>query len=240
MLRGFKSRLRRLLVDDPVAGNNCLRVGVRFVCWNQVPGDYLEFGCGFGRSFIESYHLFRSTRSSVASELNANDRATFERTRPRFFAFDSYEGLPEVTGVDQHPYLPLHWKKSEYAFSVASFKRALQQAKVAEADVRIVDGWFGSTLTGATKARHEISRAALVHVDCDYYESAVLVLDFVTDLVQDGTVIVFDDYNFFRGSPRLGERRAFGEWLDRNPHLHAIELARHDFSSTAFYLTSRT
>jgi len=240
MLRRFKGHLRRLLADDPIAGNNCLRVGVRFVCWNQIPGDYLEFGCGSGRTFIEAYHLFRNTRASVASELNATDRATLELTRPRFFAFDSYEGLPDVTGVDKHPYLPLHWKKSEYAFSVEQFKRALQQAQVADSDVRIVDGWYGHTLTGATKTRHELSRAALVHVDCDYYESAVLVLDFVTDLVHDGTVIVFDDYNFFRGSPRLGERRAFREWLERNPRLQAIELARHDFSSTAFYLTSST
>jgi len=239
MLRGLKGRLGRFLANDPVAGNNCLRVAVRFVCWNQVPGDYLEFGCGFGRSFIEAYRLFQATRASVGSELNAADRTTFERTRPRFFAFDSYQGLPEVTGVDQHPYLPLHWKKAEYAFSVEAFKGALREAEVAEADVRIVDGWYGSTLTGATKTRHELSKAALVHVDCDYYESAVLVLDFVTDLVQDGTVIVFDDYNFFRGSPRLGERRAFGEWLERNSHLQAIELARHDFSSTAFYLAAR-
>jgi O-methyltransferase len=239
MLRGLKNRLRGLRGDAPAPGNGCLRVGVRFVCWNQVPGDFLEFGCGSGRSFIESYDLFRSTRASVAAELNAADRATFERTKPRFFAFDSYQGLPDVTGVDQHPYRPLHWKKSEYAFSVESFKAALQRAGVVEADVRIVDGWFGDTLTGATRTRHELSRAALVHVDCDYYESAVLVLDFVTDLVQDGTVIVFDDYNFFRGSPRLGERRAFSEWLERNPQLQAIELARHDFSSTAFYLTSR-
>jgi hypothetical protein len=239
MLRGLKNRLHRLRVGDPARGNDCLRVGVRFVCWNQVPGDFLEFGCGSGRSFIEAYHLFRSTRASVAAELGTADRATFAETKPRFFAFDSYEGLPDVTGLDQHPYRPLHWKKSEYAFSVESFRGALQRAGVVEADVRIVDGWFGETLTRATRTRHDLSRAALVHVDCDYYESAVLVLDFVTDLVQDGTVIVFDDYNFFRGSPRLGERRAFSEWLSRNPQLEAIELARHDFSSTAFYLTSR-
>ncbi len=235
----LQGRLRRLLVGDPIVENNCLRVGVRFVCWNQIPGDYLEFGCGSGRTFVESYHHFRRTRASVAAELSASDRTTFELARPRFFAFDSFEGLPDVTGVDQHPYRPLHWKKAEYAFSVAEFKRTLQREDVAASDVRIVDGWFGRTLSGATKTTHQLSRAALVHVDCDYYESATLVLEFITDLVHDGTVIVFDDYNFFRGSPHLGERRAFKEWLERNTHLQAVELARHDFSSTAFYLASR-
>jgi hypothetical protein len=31
-------------------------------------------------------------------------------------------------------------------------------------------------------------------------------------LLQDGTIIIFDDWYNFRGSPHLGEQRAMAEW----------------------------
>lgn len=229
--------VRRLLTGNTHAGNHCLRMGARFASWNQIPGDYLEFGCGSGRSLIEAYHAFRDARARVAPELQPEDLARFEAAKPRFFAFDSYQGLPEPRGIDAHPYRPLHWKKARYAFTVDAVKRTMRKRGVDLSDVHMIDGWFGETLSEATRRSHAITLAAMVHVDCDYYESSVLALDFIAPLAQDGTVIVFDDYNFFRGSPRLGERRAFAEWLERNPRITAVELARHDFSSTAFYLT---
>jgi len=212
-------------------------VGARFVSWNQIPGDYLEFGCGSGGSLVEAYRALAEARARVVAELTGEDRAHFDAGAPRFFAFDSYQGLPEPGGIDTHAYRPLHWKKARYSFSVDEVTQSLRRRGVDLARVRLIDGWFGNTLTEETRRAHGVSLAAMVHVDCDYYESAVLALDFVAPLVQDGTVIVFDDYNFFRGSPRLGERRAFAEWLERNPRVRAIELARDDFSRVAFYLS---
>ena len=34
----------------------------------------------------------------------------------------------------------------------------------------------------------------------------------MTELIQDGTVLIFDDWFAFRGNPRRGEQRAFAEW----------------------------
>lgn len=232
----LRLRVRRLLEGRAATRNHCVLVGVRFVCWNQIPGDYLEFGCGTGRTFVESYRVFQKTRATVAEELSSEDRACHEISKPKFFAFDSFEGLPDASGIDKHPYSPRHWRKSKYAFSVDGFERTLSQHGVPVTDVRIISGWFSQTLTQATKTSRGLTQAAMVYIDCDYYKSTVPVLDFITDLVQDGTVIVFDDFNFFRGSPELGERRAFTEWLERNSHIQAIQLAQHDFSTIAFYL----
>jgi hypothetical protein len=241
-IRVFRRILRNLLADDDAGRrpyeNNCIRCGVRFVCWNYVPGDYLEFGCYSANSFAYAYEVFESTRSDVASQLIDADRAAFQAEKPRFFAFDSFEGLPpsEKT-TDDHPYLPKHWKKIRYAMSQPDFEAALSARGVDSASVRIVKGWYEQTLTPETKDRHQLTRASVIHIDCDYYESAIRALDFATDLVQDGTVIVFDDYNYFRGHPMLGERRAFSEWLSRNPGITATELARREFESVAFFLT---
>lgn len=232
----IKDEIRSLIKSIGKEPNECIWAAVRFICWNQVPGDYLEFGCYSGRTFSYAYRMFQTTRESVMRALTEEDKLIFRQAKPRFFAFDSFEGLPETMKRDEHPYLPKHWKKVRFVTSQQEFEEILVSKGISGDDVFIIKGWYNETLTDETKKSYNLTRAGIVHIDCDYYESAILVLDFITDLVDDGTVIIFDDYNFFRGSPQLGERRAFSEWLSKNPHITATELARHDFSSVAFFL----
>ena len=216
--------------------NECIRCAVGFACWNQVPGDYLEFGCWSGKTFSYAYRLFQTGRAGVNYFLSPEDKPVFKQMKPRFFAFDSFEGLPEAKDIDSHPYTPMHWKKGTFATSEDAFKKAIRQRKVNLDDVCIVKGWYDKTLTDETKQKYNLTQASVVHIDCDYYESTILALDFITDLVDDGTVIVFDDYNCYRGSPYLGERRAFSEWLSKNPHIKVTELAKHNHDRVAFFL----
>jgi len=234
--RTIKQEIQSFVVHNTKPVNECIRVGVRFVCWNQIPGDYLEFGCYSGKTFCYAYQVFEITRKNVMSELTEEDRTTYEQAKPRFFAFDSFEGLPEEMKADDHPYLPKHWKKATYTMSVEEFEEILPRKRIRKEDVYIIKGWYSQSLTDETKKVYNLKQACMVHIDCDYYESAILVLDFITDLIDDGTVIVFDDYNYFRGHSQLGERRAFSEWLKKNPHIKATQLARHDFASVAFFL----
>lgn len=41
-------------------------------------------------------------------------------------------------------------------------------------------------------------------------------LEFVTDLLVDGTILIFDDWFLFRGRSDRGEQRAFAEWKERH------------------------
>ncbi len=131
--------------------------------------------------------------------------------RMRFFAFDSFEGLPELEGIDKDN---RDFSKGQYAAGVDEVRRNLVRAGVPEDRVVFVSGWFDETCTPATIEKHNIRKAAVIWVDCDLYHSAKSVLNFVTPLVQDGTVIVFDDWYSFRGNPRRGEQRAFSEWRE--------------------------
>ena len=83
--------------------------------------------------------------------------------------------------------------------------------------VTIIPGWFRDTLNHETIDKYQIRQAAIVHVDADLYESAKVVLAFVTPLLVDGSVIIFDDWYNYRGNPSLGEQRACREWLESNP-----------------------
>ena len=71
--------------------------------------------------------------------------------------------------------------------------------------MHIIKGWFDDTLNEETLRAHKMDKAVLIHVDVEYYESAKTVLEFVTPLLQNGTVIVFDDWYNYRGNPELGE-----------------------------------
>ena len=66
----------------------------------------------------------------------------------------------------------------------------------------------------------QLSRA-FVHIDCDLYSSTVEVLDplFANNMIADGCIVCFDDWNCNRASPRFGQRRAWREMVEK----HRIE-----------------
>src|ERR1700674_2427708 len=95
---------RFVLLPDPEAGNfvgedGCLQIAACFVAWNQVEGDYLEFGVYQGRSFAAAYHAIAYHRRQRASlDIDSPEYKRWKECRPRFFAFDSFEGIPAGDG----------------------------------------------------------------------------------------------------------------------------------------------
>jgi O-methyltransferase len=138
----------------------------------------------------------------------------------RFFAFDSFEGLPEPVGLDKQS---LDFIEGKFATTIDELKENLRANKVPEEKVHIIKGWFDDTLNEENLRAHQMDKAVLIHVDVDYYESAKTVLEFITPLLQNGTVIVFDDWYNYRGNPELGEQRAFKEWLEEHDEWIAVE-----------------
>ena len=55
--------------------------------------------------------------------------------------------------------------------------------------IRLVKGWFDEPLP-----RYD-GRIALLHLDCDLYDSYRLALETLYDKVQPGGVVMFDEYN---------------------------------------------
>jgi hypothetical protein len=53
-----------------------------------------------------------------------------------------------------------------------------------------------------------------VHIDCDLYESTKVVLEGVAPILQEGTLLLFDEWFSYKGNPARGEARAFFEFLE--------------------------
>ena len=183
-------------------------VAMQYVRSNCVPGDYLEFGSYEGNSFISAYHL--------AQAQGLQDM--------RFYSFDSFRGLPEFKGIDQDRADAIQYYPGDFACDIQTFRRNLRSSGVGLAKVQLIEGFYEDSLKEELKAKLPIRAAAVVMVDCDLYESARLVLDFVTDYLVHGSILMFDDWYNFKGDPQRGEQRAFYEWLARNP---AIKTSRY-------------
>jgi O-methyltransferase len=239
ILRPLQLAARRFLKlpEEPsyTGEHGCLYTAASFIAWNQIEGDYLEFGVYQGDSFATAYRAIHDQRRRQSSLMdNSSENQQKKRTPPRFFAFDSFSGLPEGPGARHADYAP-----GAYACSQESFTRNIAGLGVDLKDVVIVPGFYDKTLSRQTKQQHGLRRAAMVMIDCDLYESTVPVLDFLTDLVDQGTILIFHDWFRFRGSPKYGEQRACREWQQRNPHLELVEYWREGPQAVSFLVNLR-
>ena len=222
-----------------VGRHGCLKTAAQFITWNQVPGDYLEFGVFQGESFAAAYHSITGLREKHGTRgflggSNSPEYQKWHSERPRFIAFDSFEGLPDV---ENHRHVD--YKAGSYCCAEDDFRRNIQNRKVDMKDVIIVKGFYDKTLNEVTRKKYSLTKASMVMIDCDLYESTVPVLNFLTDIVQQGTILIFDDWFRFKGNPRLGEQGAFNEWVKRNPHLELIEYWREGPQAVSFLVNFR-
>lgn len=112
------------------------------------------------------------------------------------YGFDSFEGLPET------------WV---YPFVAGSFDMKGQLPRV-HSNVKLIKGWFNSTLP---KFKSEVlgdQKISLIHIDCDLYSSATFVLTTLKDNIGPGTYIVFDELINFIGFEDH-EMKAFYEFI---------------------------
>ena len=164
---------------------------VKLIGEKNIKGDYLEFGVYKGSSLIEFSNLFKK----------------FGLNETRLFAFDGFQGLPSSEGKV--------FKKGEYYFPKKSFIRRVKNAGVDLKKLIIIEGFFNVSLTENVKQENKLTKASIIHIDCDLYESVVDVLKFCQNLIQEGTVLIFDDYSVFQNETdpsKYGEQRAFKEW----------------------------
>jgi len=105
-------------------------------------------------------------------------------------AYDSFEGLPAVQGVDEDgPFRTGEYRSPRRAFDA-------ETRKIPAERLTVTGDSSMSRSRGADK-----HRIAVAWVDCDLYESTVPVLDFLTTQLPDGAVLVFDDWFRFHGRP---------------------------------------
>lgn len=178
---------------------------------NRIRGEVLEFG---------TYSGF--TARILAEQMREH------RFGGGLHLYDSFLGLPEVsTPEDRYSYHVLEqvWAKGSMSLQAGvelRIQAALAQILPPER-IHVSKGFFSETLPAALPA----GPAALVHIDCDLYESTLCVLKNLLEqnLLQDGCLLLFDDFNCNRAQPMMGERKA----------LHDVFASQQGYSVSRFF-----
>ena len=180
---------------------DAFRRAFEFIIMNFIQGDIAEFGTFRGFTARKIAELIQETHFKAKLHL-----------------FDSFEGLPKIkSAVDAASYEVKDtkaWVKGGTTFSHPELIEKALTKLLKPNQLKIHVGFFEDTLQKETLDR----KLCLVHIDSDLYESAFCVLSrlFEYDRIQDGTVILFDDWNCGRANPNLGERRAFREVMEKH------------------------
>ena len=186
---------------------DAIRKSFQYLIDNQgsVSGDYYEFGLFRGYTFLEAY--------KHCKELNLDS--------VNFYGFDSFEGLPEAEGIDQ---VDGRFFKGQFACSRPAVEKSLQQSGVNLDEIHLIEGYYEDSLTDQLHSEHDFKPVSVALLDCDYYSSTVTALTWLDRYIQNGSILLFDDWFSYGENEELGQQKAFAEFLERHPELSAEPL----------------
>ena len=210
-LKSVIEALRRS--NDPMNWND--RYGALYRAWgyalgNHLRGDYYEFGVFDGRGLIRSFSVYERYRKWLQAELHSSENwrrepaALIANYEAKFYGLDTFEGMPDNN-------------EGNAIFSPRFFECSIEEVTKRCATVGLegehlclMKGLFSNAapLLLASSPRP----AAIINLDSDLYASAKEALSLCEHLIQDGSVLLCDDYNSFCASPNKGERRALAEF----------------------------
>jgi hypothetical protein len=130
--------------------------------------------------------------------------------RPRvYYGFDSFEGFPQP--VERDEATPITGK-GFWASPPETVLKVLRDGRLPEETIRerirLVKGWFDKSLP-----QYE-GHIALLHLDCDLFESYKLALELLYGKVERGGIIMFDEYGDSRWP---GATKAIDEFFADKP-----------------------
>lgn len=184
-------------------------------------GDYCEFGIFKGYAFWKAQDISK--------------RFEGDFSRMRFFGFDSFQGLPEITTPEDQTEDEVFYE-GQYNCSKEGVINNLNSNGVDWERTFLVEGFFEDSLTEAFKAEYNLEKIAIALIDCDLYSSTKDVLKFIGDLLTDKTILVFDDWNCFDRDNNRGQRKAFREFLEENPQFSEEEFISYGAYGQSFII----
>lgn len=156
--------------------------------FNQITGDYVEFGCHGARTFRLAYDQIVS-RPKIKRHL---------------WAFDSFKGLPQARDPrDHHPV----WTPGKMRTSIDEFRDTLRDHGVGPDAYTTIEGYFRESLFKPDTTYPD--DIALAYIDCDLFSSTCDALDFLSPRLKHGMILAFDDFFCWSSDQISGEKAAF-------------------------------
>jgi O-methyltransferase len=183
---------------------------IKFLYGNAIKGPIVEFG---SRSGFTSRCL---AEAIVEGNLDV-----------RLYLYDSFSGLPDF----------YFYGSPEMSGGAPQAIAASLETFLPPSRLEIVEGFFSDVLP----QRLPKEKISLAHIHCDFYGSVMEVLNGLAgaNLLQDGCLLFFDDYNCSRANPKLGERRALNDFLAANANWFVSPFISYGWHGQGFILHAR-
>ncbi len=205
---------RLQIVRNPINRND--RYGALYRSWgyvytNLIKGGYYEFGLYQGEAFVNSWKINQLYRHWAKHQASSHEQwrreaiSDFVDYQHPFYGFDSFEGIPTNTEGN------VFFRQGTYAATEESVRHRCDRAAM---NYQLHQGFFADVGNQVTST---LAKAAIVNVDCDLYISTVDALRLIAPKLQQGTVVLMDDYNCFSADNTQGERRAMKEFTLAHP-----------------------
>ena len=205
------------------------RRAFEFVYDNRVPGAIAEFGVyrGFTAMLL----------ADLIVEFGTAQHLYPDAERRPLCLYDSFTGLPATThAADRESYAVAAgaWGPGTVASPQNTEERVRRElrGRLGEDGWSVVPGFYEDTLTAESLP----DEVAVVNLDCDLYESTLVVLDRLLGhgRLPDGALVCFDDWNLNRANNRYGQRRALVEAARRHPQVELEPWLSYGWHGQAF------
>ncbi len=184
---------------------------------SRFSGDYYEFGVFRGGTFLAA--------NQILDEL--------ELTETGQYGFDSFEGLPEPEGIDASD---TRFFEGQFSCSRVVVEQNLAKNGMNMDRAVLIEGFYEDSLTEKLRQKHAFKPVAVALLDCDYYSSTKVALDWLAPYMRAGSVLLFDDWYSYGKTDELGQPKAFADWLEANPQFRSEDFCEFLHNGRGFIL----
>ena len=115
----------------------------------------------------------------------------------------------DLSEKDQHPF----FTDENFAVNLINVQKRLNRVKKRNQTLKLINGFFSKTLDRKTPSSYGIQKGSVVLIDCDTYSASLSCFRFIIPAIQEGTIIIIDDFYSYRGNSRKGTYGAFQIFL---------------------------
>ncbi|NCN08292.1 MAG: hypothetical protein GW938_00455 [Leptospira sp.] len=196
------------------------RAGALYKAWghiisNNIKGSYYEFGVYRGDSLYESLRIYNDYREWISGQKHSSEewrRKINYYSEHKFYAFDTFEGMPEND-------------EGHHAFQKGTFMGEIDlvKSKIETINkygtIEYVKGEYGNVKKTEKDRIKEFDKVAIANIDCDLCISTIDALEIIKGKLQQGCILMMDDWYQFEADNKKGQRKATKEFLIKNKNI---------------------
>ena len=155
-----------------------------------IPFNYYEFGVAGGdsaKNYVRGLYWFSKYKKIHMEDFH-------------MFLFDSFEGMPPAKNEQESGAT----YEGQFKNPLNAVKQRLNAEK-SRINLHFIKGFFEESLTPELLKTLKKNPPSLVRIDVILFSSAMTVLNFIKPILQNGTIVYFENIDAYLNSPFKGE-----------------------------------